>query len=122
MKRNAYYPVRQADQITWLVNFANKLPGLTAALGLTAPQVTAAVADCGWLVYVLQTWLPAVRTWAQASTDAATEAQTGDGTVALALPAWTAPALPTGVAAVNPGALTRIFALVPTPAADGSHH
>ena len=112
MKRNAYYPVRQADQITWLVNFANKLPGLTAALGLTAPQVTAAVADCGWLAYVLQTWLPAVRTWAQASTEAATEAQTGDGTAALALPAWTAPALPAGVAAVNPGALIRIFALV----------
>ncbi|MEI8345559.1 MAG: hypothetical protein WCG06_05750, partial [Candidatus Omnitrophota bacterium] len=112
MKRNAYYPVRQADQITWLVNFANKLPGLTAALGLTAPQVTAAVADCGWLAYVLQTWLPAVRTWAQASTEAATEAQTGTGTAALALPLWTAPALPTGVVAVNPGALTRIFALV----------
>jgi hypothetical protein len=83
-----------------------------STLGLTAPQVTAAVADCGWLVYVLQTWLPAVRTWAQAGTDAATEAQTGAGTAALALPVWTAPALPTGVVAVNPGALTRIFALV----------
>ena len=112
MKRNAYYPVRQADQITWLLNFANKLPGHATALGLSAAQVTAAVADCLWLAYVLQTWLPAVRTWAQAGTEAATEAQTGTGSAAMSLPLWTAPALPTGVAAVNPGALTRIFALV----------
>ena len=91
MKRNAYYPPRQADQLVWLANFANKLPGSAAILGLTPAQVTAAVADCNWLLYVLQTWLPAVRNWAQS---------------------FTTPALPAGVAAVIPGALNRIFALV----------
>ena len=112
MKRNAYYPPRQADQLVWLANFANKLPGSAASLGLTPAQVTAAVADCNWLLYVLQTWLPAVRNWAQSGTDAANEAQTGSDTAAQVLPVFTTPALPAGVAAVIPGALNRIFALV----------
>jgi hypothetical protein len=75
MKRNTYYPIRQHDQIVWLSNFSNKLPGLATPLGLTA-------------------------------------AQTGDGTALMALPVFTAPALPTGVTPVNTGALNRIFALV----------
>ena len=112
MKRNNYYPSRQADQVLWLANFINKLPGCATALGLTTGQVTAAVADGGWLIYVLQPWLPAVRQWTLACTDAVNEAQTGTGTAAMALPVFAAPALPTGVVAVNPGALTRIFALV----------
>jgi hypothetical protein len=112
MKRNTFYPIRQAEQIIWLGNFANKLPALAAVLGLTAGQVSAAGADCGWLIYVLQTWLPAGRMWALACTDAAIEAQTGDGSVLMALPVFTAPALPAGIVPVNTGALTRIFALV----------
>lgn len=112
MKRNSYYPVRQADQILWLGNFAGKLPALATTLGLTTAQVTAIIADCNWLIYVLQSWLPAGRSWALATTDSATEAQTGVGAVPMVLPVFTAPALPAGVAAVNPGALTRIFALV----------
>jgi hypothetical protein len=114
MKRNIYYPIRQADQIIWLGNFANKLPALAAVLGLTAAQISAAVADSGWLSYVLQTWLPAGRKWSLACTDAVAEVQTGDGSVLMALPVFTAPALPAGIVPVNTGALTRIFALVQT--------
>ena len=112
MKRNTYYPVRQADQIIWLGNFSGKLPALAAALGLTAAQVNDAVADCGWLIYVLQSWLPAGRAWALATTDAVTDALSGDGTTLMVLPVFTAPALPAGVVPVNTGALNRIFALV----------
>ena len=39
MKRNNYYPSRQADQVLWLANFSNKVPGSAAALGLTTAQV-----------------------------------------------------------------------------------
>ena len=70
------------------------------------------MADCGWLIYVLQSWLPAGRAWALATTDAAADAQSGDGTALMALPVFTAPALPTGVVPTNTGALNRIFALV----------
>ena len=112
MRRNNYYPLRQTDQIVWLANYSNKLPALAAVLGLTAAQVNAAVADCGWLIYVLQTWLPAGRAWALAITDAAAEAQNGDGTALMVLPIFAAPALPAGIVPVNTGALIRIFALV----------
>jgi len=104
--------MRQADQIVWLANFSNKLGDHAAVLGLTTGQVTAAKADCNWLIYVLQQWLPASRAWALSTTDAATEAQTGTGSEAQVLPVFTAPPLPDGTVEVIPGALTRIFALV----------
>lgn len=112
MRTNRYYPSRQGDQIQWLANFHTKLPQYTGVLGLTAPIVTANSADCKWLIYVLQQWLPAVRQWALASTNAVTETQSGTGGAPQALPIFTAPALPDGTVAVNPGALDRIFALV----------
>src|SRR5471030_2886746 len=112
MRRNNYYPLRQTDQIVWLANYSNKLPALAAVLGLTSAQVNSAVADCGWLIYVLQSWLPAGRAWALATTDAAADAQSGDGTMLMALPVFAAPALPTGIVPTNTGALDRIFALV----------
>lgn len=119
MKRNNYYPSRQADQIQWLGNFANKLPGYTGALDLDTAEVTAAVADCNWLTYVLQLWLPAARTWSLASTNAVTEACTGSGTTAQVLPVFVPPALPDDTVVVPPGALDRLFALVQSIKDDG---
>ena len=112
MKRQAYYPSRTADQVIWLENFRNKLPGYQGALGLSAGQVSAGVADARWLVYVCGSWLPGERAHAPACTDACTQAMTGTGTTPQVLPVFTAPALPAGVVPVNPGALNRIFALV----------
>jgi hypothetical protein len=112
MKHNTFYPIRIADQILWLDNFRNKLLAYIAALGIDSAVAAAIIADCRWLMYVLGTWLPAARAWALACTDASAEAQTGTGNAAQVLPVFTAPALPAGVAAVDPGALTRIFALV----------
>jgi hypothetical protein len=112
MKHNIYYPSRQGDQIIWLTNFLNKIGGYTTILGLSAEQVTAAKADANWLLYVLQIWLAAVRTWAMGATSTANDAQTGDGSAAMTLPVFAAPALPDGTSAVAPGALNRIFTLV----------
>ena len=111
MKHNSYYPTKLADQILWLVNFNLKLASHATALGLTPAQVTAILADCAWLIYVLQSWLTAVRNWAQSCTDAANLAQTGVGGVQV-LPVFPVPAVPTGTVPVTLGALTRIFALV----------
>jgi hypothetical protein len=113
MKRNSYYPTRQNDQIVWLPNFGDKLPGYgTTPLSLTTGQVTAAVADCRWMQYVIGQWLPEVRAFNKACTDAAKAAEGGPGASAMTLPTFTPPALPTGVTAQAPGALNRIFALV----------
>jgi hypothetical protein len=112
MKRNNYYPVNQGGQIVWLANFINKLPGYGTALGLTPAQVSAAVADGLWLLYLLQSWQPGVRNWSLSCTNAVAEAQTGAGSAAQVLPVFTAPTLPATVAAVIPGALNRLFALI----------
>ncbi|MEY4916664.1 MAG: hypothetical protein RL616_577 [Verrucomicrobiota bacterium] len=112
MKRHPYYPHRQADEIVWLTNFINKISTYATTLGLTAGQVTAIKADCLWLIYLLQIWLPAVRNWAQSGTDALKEAQSGTGSSAQVLPVFTAPTVPTGTAAALPGALLRVFTFV----------
>ena len=114
MKRNSYWPIRKGDQIIWLVNWVNKLPGYAIALGLTPAQITAAIADALWLIYVLQEWQGAVKAFLLACTAAANTAQTGDGTAVMTLPVFTPPALPAGGTPVNTGALYRTFALVQT--------
>jgi hypothetical protein len=114
MRRNAYFPARQADQIVWLENYRNKVSGYATTLNLAPATATATVADARWLIYVLNSWSGATRAWAQACTDAVLEAESGDGTAAMALPVFTAPALPTGVTATNTGALDRIFGVVQT--------
>ena len=77
-------------------------------------QVTALTADGNWLIYLLLTWLPAVRAWSQSATDALAEAGEGTGNAPQVLPVFSAPALPAGTSAVNPGARNRIFAAVQT--------
>lgn len=114
MKHNKFWPGRQGDQVIWLKAFSSELGAVATALGLTTAQVTAIVADCLWLAYLLESWLPGVRQWAQSGTDQVAAAQTGTGSDVIALPGWTAPALPTGVTPQLPGALTRIFSVIQT--------
>lgn len=110
MKRQNYYPTRQADQAVWLENFRLKLALHASALNLPPQRVTEAIADARWLVYLFSSWLEAVRTHGKAATNALEWAQTGEGT--LNLPSFTAPALPDGVTARPAGALRRLFDLV----------
>jgi hypothetical protein len=112
MKHNSYYPGSLGAQLVWLAKFINRLPDNAAALGLTPAQVAAILADCLWLLYVLQTWLPAVRSFNLAGTNAVTAAQTGEGADPQVLPVFTPPVLPAKVAAVLPGALLRLFAAI----------
>ena len=112
MKRQGYYPSRIGDQVNWLANYAAKLPIYGTTLGLTAPEVTAGVNDAKWCNYVLGVWLTAVRAFSPSTTDAVDDVLTGQGNVAVVLPTFAAQALPAGVTAALPGALTRIFTLV----------
>lgn len=111
MKRQNYYPSRQSEQVLWLENFALKLPDYVTTLVLAAARVTDVVADARWLAYLLGPWLLAVRNHGKAATQALEQAASGTGGV-LALPAFTAPPLPDGVAARPEGALLRVFDLV----------
>lgn len=119
MKHQRYYPTRTGAQLAWLENFRNKIRLHAATLSLDDAIALAVIADCRWLHYVLGTWLPATRAWAEACTAATRQAATGTGGV-LALPIFTPPPLPPAepgapggaLPAVVPmaeGALTRIF-------------
>jgi hypothetical protein len=118
MKRQKYYPTRTADQVLWLQNLVSKLAGHAPGLGVDPAECAAAIADARWLIYVLGTWLPAVRAWQKSCTESAEQAQTGTTGTVLALPVFTPPPLPAaggGLPAVVPvadGALDRIFDLV----------
>ena len=109
MRHNSYWPIRVNDQAAVLIKFINKLPTYATELGLTPAQVTAALADAAWLVYVLQSWIPAVRSFSKAATDAADATQTGDGSALQTLPVFAPPA---GGTPVNTGALTRMFNVI----------
>ena len=53
MPRTArYYPARIGDQIVWLRNFRNKIGTYQTALGYSADDITAAVADCDRMVWL----------------------------------------------------------------------
>jgi len=110
MKRQNYFPTRRADQGVWLENFRLKLAIAAGLLGLPAGRVTDTIADARWLVYLILSWVEAVRTHGKASTSTLEQAMSGEG--ALELPLFTAPPLPAGVVARPAGSLRRIFDLV----------
>jgi hypothetical protein len=112
MKRQNYYPGRIGAQVLWLDNFATKLAIYAPNLTIPTGESGAAMDDAKWCGYVLGEWLPAVRAFSPSTTDAVDDALTGSGSSAIAMPTFTAPALPSGVTARNPGALTRIFTMV----------
>lgn len=112
MKRQDYYPSRIGDQVNWLDNYSVKLPVYGTTLGVAAGDVTASVNDAKWSNYVLGMWLTAVRNFSPSTTDAVDDVLTGEGAAAVILPTFVPPALPAGVTAAIPGALTRIFTLV----------
>ena len=112
MQRQRWYPSAISDQILWLINFYLKLPNYETRLGLPPAHVDACVASCKFLVYVLGEWLTAVRTFGPACTQCVDLLENGSGPGPIVLTPFTAPALPDQVAAVPPGVLTRLFALV----------
>jgi hypothetical protein len=107
-----WLPTTIAEQILWLVNFRDHLGNWTAKLGLAPAQVTTVLADCNWLIYVLETWLGSVRTFGTTGTQAALLAQTGTGADTVTLPVFNPPAPASGITPQLPGSLTRIFAFV----------
>jgi hypothetical protein len=112
MKHQNFYPSGIAKQIAWNGNYADKIALKGAVLGLTPDQVAAIVADCLWLIYVLQHWADSVTSFSSGCSKTTLAAQTGTGNDVMVLNTHTAPALPPGVTPQLPGSLTRIMASV----------
>jgi hypothetical protein len=111
MTRNSYYPARIGDQALWLSNLRNKIANYQAALGYTAGDITTLQADADYCIYLLGTWLPAVRRFGESATAYLEQILNGSGTMAT-LPTFALPAAPPPPAAVMPGALRRIFVFI----------
>ena len=120
MKRQRFFPARAGSQVLWLDNYVAKLANHAVPVGLSPAALTATIADARWLIYIIGTWLPAVRAWQKSCTDAVEEAKYGPGG-GMVLPVFVPPPLPPasadpgGLPAVVPvpkGALTRILDLV----------
>jgi hypothetical protein len=58
---NGPIPASDALLLPWLQNFCVKFPGQATALGFAAPEVAAVTADCNMLTYLLQTYVPTVK-------------------------------------------------------------
>ncbi|MBL9131234.1 MAG: hypothetical protein JNG86_08550 [Verrucomicrobiaceae bacterium] len=112
MKRQEYFPNRLGEQPEWLTNFADKITGYTAALGLDPDEVAARVADARWCAYVIGAWRTNAQEFGGTITPAVELVCSGTGVAMVALPGFTAPALPAGVVAQLPGALDRVFRFV----------
>ncbi len=113
MANQDYYPTNNPAQVVWLGNFASKLPSHVAALPLTALQGTNGVEWALTASYCIGSWLPERKESGKAGTAAVQAALFGDPTTNIALPVFTAPDLPAGLAALGKnGALNSLFELV----------
>lgn len=107
MRLQRYFPSTTAEQVQWLLNFANQLPAWQSALGLSDAELAAAVADARWVAYVIGSWREAADTFAAAAPESRKLVLHGEGLAQL--PVFTPPPLPAGVVAVPNGALDRLF-------------
>jgi hypothetical protein len=113
MKRQNYYPSRLADQVPWLITFANGMPLQGPICHVIPADVTAAVADAKWASYVLSSWLSEVRAFSPSATEAVDEVLTGSGASTIVMPGFNPPPpVDPAVVPQKPGVLNRIFALV----------
>jgi len=112
MARARFYPVRIGDQIVWLRNFRNKIGGYQTTLGYAAGDITAVVADCDRLAWLLDTFQQAVQSFAQAATAHLRLVQNGPGAAPVDPPAFSLPATPAPPANVVPGALKRLMLFI----------
>src|SRR5437660_1114346 len=54
----SYYPADRAGQINWHKNFAAEFPKVGASLGFSPAEVTSAVNDSKYALYILETLGP----------------------------------------------------------------
>jgi hypothetical protein len=114
MKRQDYYPTRQAEQAVWLGNFSEKLQLHAVEMDLNQSEVSETVSDAKWLMYLIINWLEAVRTYSKAATETLETAQTGKGDKFMTLPVLIPPTPKNGETPRTPGALRRIFEMAAT--------
>lgn len=96
----SYFPTERAGQIDWYNNFAAEFPKVGESLGFSAPEITNAVNDCKYAVYLLQTLGPEIESESWHPANAVLEGQSAGAYVDL-------PSSSDAPPAVRPGIDTR---------------
>ncbi len=114
MPAKPYFPRTEGAQISWFGNLKLKIgtPAYLAALSINAGDVSFVQSICTLFIYMLETYLPAVRSYGEAWT--ALVAQLRKGTPGSAItfptpPAWNPPA---GSASPTAGILKQLFDMI----------
>jgi len=95
----SYFPTDRADQVDWHNNFAAEFPKVGASLGFSQPEITNAVNDSKYAIYLLRTLGPEIESDPGHAANAVLEGQSAGAYVDL--PSEGAPT------AVRPGIDTR---------------
>lgn len=96
----SYYPTDRTGQIAWHKNFAKEFPKVGATLGFSAAEITSAMNDSNYAVYLLETLGPEIESDPTHAAHAVLEGQSQGSYVDL-------PGTPGAPDAVRPGIDTR---------------
>ena len=118
-EHNDYFPLRVGDQIPWLKNWRNRIGTYQTVGGYASGDITGTVGDADFIVQLIESWTPAIRSFSEAATAYQKLILFGPvATVVVAVPVFTGnpvvapPPAPSWPSTVPPGALKRIFAFV----------
>ena len=112
MKRQRYFPSTIAGRPEWFGNFATQIAIHNAVLNMDPVEVADIIKDAKYCAYICGDWLTAAREFGPAATASINDLLDGSGSDPFVPLAFTPPGPPTGVTAVPPGALERIFIFV----------
>ena len=110
MSNQSYFPASEADRVLWFTNFVAKLPIQGPNVGLSATEITDAVADSVCYIWIVKDWNGAHQQKALEATTYKTLIANGIGSDIVPLPASLVfdKAPPMRI----PGVFTRISTLV----------
>lgn len=93
----SYYPTDRSGQIAWHKNFAREFPKVGASFGFTAAEITSAVNDSNYAVYLLETLGPEIESDPTHAAFAVLEGQSQGSFVELPTAASAPPAVRPGI-------------------------
>ena len=110
MSNQSYFPASEADRVLWFTNLVAKLPIQGPNLGISATEITDAIADSVCYIWIVKDWNGALQQKALEATTYKTLIGSGTGSDVVPLPANLVfdQAPPMRI----PGVLTRISTLV----------
>jgi hypothetical protein len=106
----SYYPSDRAGQIAWHKNFAAEFPKVGASFGFTAAEITSAVNDSAYAVYLLETLGPEIESDPTHAAFAVLEGQSKGTYVDLPRASGSPPAVHPGIDTRRQARIERIKA------------